>query len=48
MQGTCHRNRSINPLRDVLMNLEKVKDFDSRRLQRSLKKKYAKPEASFH
>ena len=39
VQGTCHRNRSINPLCDVLMNLEKVKDFDSRRLQRSLKKK---------
>ena len=39
VQGTCHRNRSITPLCDVLMNLEKVKDFDSRRLHRSLKKK---------
>jgi len=32
----------MNPLCDVLMNLEKVKDFDSRRLQRSLKKKISK------
>lgn len=47
MQGTCHRNRSINPLRDVLMNLEKVKDFDSRRLQRSLKKKIRKTGGEF-
>lgn len=42
MQGTCHRNRRIKPLLDVWQNLERVKDFDSMRLHRKLKKNVRK------